>query len=416
MLALTLLLLMTAKPPDADALALKAQQALAKKDWKGAEKAYAQLAKLKSTDAGVLYNHAATLARIKKKDAAIAELQAAVDNGFPKAEYMAQDPDFESLHADPKWAGILEKAKANEAAIKERWQKADAAILAAETELIEGTAAKAREYLATVAPEDAPERTRLSILKARAAATDEERIAALTEALDAGLVHLPEDLELKTFFASDAGVPVVQRIVAARNELQKTVTWERAGLDDGPLVIGLHGYGENATTLCEHLGKAMPKSRVVCPPGPHKAEGGGRGWVDLQRTQTVLDVVLKANVRNNERPLLVGFSQGGWVALREIFTRPEKYRAAIIMGTSRFDRPTDEALSRASKEGIRVIFVAGSADPAAMRVGRESYQLLTENGIDAERLFAVGLAHELPPLPVLQEARKFIDAPAPAQK
>lgn len=411
MLALTVLLLMSAKPPDADALALKAQQAIAKKDLKSAEKAYAALAKLKPSGAGVLYNHAAVLSRLKQQDKAIAELDAAVANGFPMAEYMAQDPDFELLRAHPKWAATLEKAKVNEATVHARRQRADAAIAASELELAEGTVERARELIQPVSAEDAAEKTRFLVLRARAATSEAESLSFLGEAVSAGLVELPRAVELKSALESEAGAAVVAKILAARAELQKNVTWERAGLDEGPLVIGLHGYGESATTLCAHLAKAMPKSRVVCPPGPTRAEGGGRGWIDLQRTQAVLDVVLKTTVRGDDKPLLVGFSQGGWLGLREVLSRPERYRAAIIIGTSRFEPPDDAALARVSKSGLRVIFVAGSSDPAAMRAARTAYDLLTENGVPAEKLFAVGLSHALPPLVVLQEARKFIDAP-----
>jgi predicted esterase len=332
------------------------------------------------------------------------------------AEYMAQDPDFESLHEHPKWGASLEKAKANEAAVQERRQKADAAITAAELELSEGTVEKARELLAPISADDAAEKTRFLLLRARTAASPEQSLAFLSEAISAGLVEVPRAPELEPVLSSEAGAPVVAKILAARAELQKNVTWERAGLDEGPLVIGLHGYGESATTLCTHLAKAMPKSRVVCPPGPTKADGGGRGWIDLQRTQAVLDVVLKTTVRGADKPLLVGFSQGAWLGLREVLSRPERYRAAIIIGTSRFEPPDDATLARVSKSEVRVIFVAGSSDPAAMRAARSAYDLLTENGVPAEKLFAVGLSHELPPLVVLQEARKFIDAPDAPQK
>ncbi len=57
------------------------------------------------------YNQACAYALAGKTDAAFAALRKALDNGFDSPDHLAKDDDLDSLHGDPRWAGIKKDAR-----------------------------------------------------------------------------------------------------------------------------------------------------------------------------------------------------------------------------------------------------------------------------------------------------------------
>jgi beta-lactamase regulating signal transducer with metallopeptidase domain/tetratricopeptide (TPR) repeat protein len=57
------------------------------------------------------YNQACAYALGGKTDAAFAALRKALDNGFDSPDHLAKDDDLDSLHGDPRWAGIKRDAR-----------------------------------------------------------------------------------------------------------------------------------------------------------------------------------------------------------------------------------------------------------------------------------------------------------------
>jgi beta-lactamase regulating signal transducer with metallopeptidase domain/Tfp pilus assembly protein PilF len=57
------------------------------------------------------YNQACAYALGGKTDAAFASLRKSLDNGFDSPDHLAKDDDLDSLHGDPRWAGIRKDAK-----------------------------------------------------------------------------------------------------------------------------------------------------------------------------------------------------------------------------------------------------------------------------------------------------------------
>ena len=58
------------------------------------------------------YNQACAYALAGNTDAAFASLRKALDNGFDSPAHLAKDDDLDSLHSDPRWAGIKKDARA----------------------------------------------------------------------------------------------------------------------------------------------------------------------------------------------------------------------------------------------------------------------------------------------------------------
>lgn len=405
------LVALAAAPADPDALLQKAQTQAAKKDWKGADKSYVELLRARPDDVSARFRHAAVLVKLKKKDAALGELQAAVDAGFQDATFLDASPDFEPLHSDAKWNGLLDAARANEAKVAEKRLALNGKLAEAEAALTGGEPDKAAAALSSLKAEEMPERTAFELLRARVAKTDDERAQAVEAAVSAGLVDdklLTSAPELDAFLKTDAGSKIVQRVKANRAALQRAVEWTRVGGDEAPAIIGLVADGQDPKVVASSLEKAFPKAKIVVPAPPLKLTGKGRAWIDLQRTEAVLDVMFQTV--KAEKVLLVGFAQGAQLAVREAVERPERYPGVISVGATRFDPLSDDDLERAQKAGLRVVVIASGSDPLAMRTNNEAVNALANGGVPTQKFVAVGLVADVPPTPVLQEGRKFVEA------
>ena len=110
------------------------------------------------------------------------------------------------------------------------------------------------------------------------------------------------------------------------------------------LVVLLHGYGSNGDdliSLAPYWSKMMPDTEFLAPNGPEAWEGYASGyqWFTLQEftppsVRTGLDAaqphlkkyILEALAARNLSPrdlVIVGFSQGGMVALEMMFALPD---------------------------------------------------------------------------------------------
>ena len=87
-----------------------------KKDWDGALKDCDKLIALKPGSIEGHYNRACCLARLEKKDEALAALAKSVELGYQDAGHIAEDPDLESLRAEQRFKDALEKSSALERA------------------------------------------------------------------------------------------------------------------------------------------------------------------------------------------------------------------------------------------------------------------------------------------------------------
>jgi len=83
---------------------------LAANDLPAAEAAFTQAVELGYRKGTSLYNRACAQAREGHKDAAIDSLKAAIDAGFDAKDYLSDDDDLESLHADARFRQLKHEA------------------------------------------------------------------------------------------------------------------------------------------------------------------------------------------------------------------------------------------------------------------------------------------------------------------
>lgn len=119
------------------------------------------------------------------------------------------------------------------------------------------------------------------------------------------------------------------------------------------LVVLLHGEGaDGETVIAEALNWAptMPKADFVAAQAPLAAPGGGRQWIeagDLTGAEasrglaeralelnTLLDEMLAARRLPDSHLALVGFSQGGALALAAALSRPKPMAAVVCAGAA----------------------------------------------------------------------------------
>jgi predicted esterase len=86
-------------------------QQMQNQDWSDALTTSDELIKLAPKNGDIAYNRACVLARLGKKKEALDELDTSIDNGYVQYDHIQVDDDLHSLHDDPKFAKLVDKAK-----------------------------------------------------------------------------------------------------------------------------------------------------------------------------------------------------------------------------------------------------------------------------------------------------------------
>lgn len=105
---------------------------------------------------------------------------------------------------------------------------------------------------------------------------------------------------------------------------------------DLPLIIALHGNGDTPVHFFDSLFHDMPvPSRILLIRGPFN-HGGGYGWPmsgeDMELWgETLADIVprLTETYHSKGKPILTGFSSGGFMAYHQAAAHPDEYIAII---------------------------------------------------------------------------------------
>ncbi|MBM4363333.1 MAG: dienelactone hydrolase family protein [Deltaproteobacteria bacterium] len=162
---------------------------------------------------------------------------------------------------------------------------------------------------------------------------------------------------------------------------------------DGPVVILLHGFGapgDDLVPLAEVVA-APPGTRWVFPEGPLRLDFSGRAWwmIDVEAIQAraarglerevtreapaglaearaaILDLI--ENIEQDfdvasSRIVLVGFSQGGMLALDVMLHAPREFAGvAVLSGT--FIAEDDWGPRFPARKGVPVLMSHGTHDP-----------------------------------------------------
>ena len=197
-----------------------------------------------------------------------------------------------------------------------------------------------------------------------------------------------------------------------------------------PILLALHGFGEDGDTMAERLG---PREGATCarllPDGPFPVELRegerrriGRAWYQYDGDQEtflraltwgqdhlrrLLEAVAERHPVDPRRVVLLGFSQGGYLASAAALRERDRYRGLVAVAC----RIKTEILSDelAAARGYPVLVVHGARDratPCAMQ--EEAVRVLAGAGLEVEvELHPRG--HRLPPESV-PRIHTFVDA------
>ena len=116
-----------------------------------------------------------------------------------------------------------------------------------------------------------------------------------------------------------------------------------------PLLVLLHGFEGNETTLFRFAPRIEPRFQIVCPRGPLELGPGRCAWFTFQRTpagnriaadqlaasvermRAFIAEAVEAYQANTERVYLLGFSQGAILALTLALTAPRSLAGVVAL-------------------------------------------------------------------------------------
>lgn len=160
------------------------------------------------------------------------------------------------------------------------------------------------------------------------------------------------------------------------------------GRGPAPLLVALHGKGDRAARFDAEARAALPRGWALLVPeapiprdrsgGPPPSAIGGSWYLydgdtpafreSLGRAQAfVVDAVRRARAasgRARGRAVLLGFSQGAYLAGVLAVRRPDLFRAAVLVGGRLKVEALRRDLPRARARGLRVLALHGAWDPA----------------------------------------------------
>jgi phospholipase/carboxylesterase len=162
-------------------------------------------------------------------------------------------------------------------------------------------------------------------------------------------------------------------------------------------IVLLHGFGADEHDLLPVAHELDPRLRAVSLRAPISLGGGARAWFNLQmgpRGMSFDEAEVRAGLRaatdaveeiaaSSPRPILLGFSQGGGMAVGVALTRPELVGPVLsFSGVLRALGP-DEMAPAGKLRGLHVFAAHGLQDPLVpIALGRTIRDELTRLGVD----------------------------------
>lgn len=216
----------------------------------------------------------------------------------------------------------------------------------------------------------------------------------------------------------------VSRVSTASTAIDPTtLLWrggnaESAATSELPLVVGLHGYGADGTDILSLTGNLPQGVRYVSVPAPHVQPDGGREWFPLRfadpatgevavdadaqlglergandAASAVHELLDTLGVFTSGVPVaLLGYSQGGIVAMQALRQRPGSFKGALLLsglvaiGTV----PGDAELAQSRPP---VFWGRGDADTVIPALAVEHTAAWLEAHANGEKYVEAGLGH-----------------------
>jgi predicted esterase len=191
-----------------------------------------------------------------------------------------------------------------------------------------------------------------------------------------------------------------------------------------PVIMYLHGRGGNPAEDCRKWAKVGTQfGWVVCPSGSGTSESGGRTWtngtMDAQRVIDATIVALREKYHSKVQRrgnILVGFSEGAWVAMNVGLKDQRTWSRWLILGASdAYWGDVTEALDKDKRKVQRVYLLTGENDGVAQNTVRVG-DALKKVKVPVKVKLVPGLGHEVPSDRMVSTYRRPLAWLAAAQK
>ena len=246
---------------------------------------------------------------------------------------------------------------------------------------------------------------------------------ALLGEADSAIVWLEKTFELGSFlFIDDEDLASLQANPRYRDLVQKAEQkidelkdreWEPvvkvpdqySGDKEYPVVIGLHGFGTNPIDFAKSLGSAVVDAGYVfcCPYGPFIRGTTAFGWGDCidaeKRILKSVQYLTKEYNIDDKRVILLGFSEGGGMALCTGFRNPEIF-AGIISVAGYYDEVLNEYLEDESLTSMPTYMMIGEND-YGVKSNRMAEGLMKDHGLIVNLVVYEGVGHAFPAIEYL---------------
>ncbi len=171
-----------------------------------------------------------------------------------------------------------------------------------------------------------------------------------------------------------------------------------------PVIMYLHGRSGYPSEDCKKWAHAARDlGWVVCPQGPESRDAGSRGWAnDPVSAKRIIDATLNAlrekygrrvQMRGN---VLVGFSEGAFVAMQVGLQDPKTWNRWLILGGSDgYIFNGKEAIEENHSTLRRVYFFTGKNDEVAPNTEKAA-EIFKSAKVPVRVRIEPGLGHEVP--------------------
>jgi predicted esterase len=172
------------------------------------------------------------------------------------------------------------------------------------------------------------------------------------------------------------------------------------------IVLVLHArHGDPEGDCAKWAEVAAPLGWVLCPGGAI-GEDGDRSWGSFDDAKSVIDAAvdaLRARFAARVRPtdnVLIGFSEGAFIAQVLGLREPERWSRWLVLGASDSYWGTTveqayDVIRRQSHKIVRVAMVTGELDPVRQHTIFAG-AMLRVSGVSVRVLIPFGLGHEVP--------------------
>lgn len=184
-----------------------------------------------------------------------------------------------------------------------------------------------------------------------------------------------------------------------------------------PLIVAFHGLGQNMDAATERWKKAADEvgAILLAPQGTYDQGEGRISWGSNLRqiednVMSAIDEVMDDHKVDADRVVLVGFSQGGWVAYGLALRSPDTFRG-IIPVAGRFASDSPGAFEDKAIKKLRVCILVGADDRDALVEGnKDAAERFQKAGAKVKLNVYDDVGHDFPRNAVEEQVRalKFV--------